>query len=165
MALSLRALDLGLFIIVLIIITSLAGSIIALRQDVLKRRLAYSTISQLSYITLGAGLLTYLGLSGSLLHMINHALLKITLFFCAGAIITVTGKKRISELKGLGKRMPLTMLAFAIGAIGMVGILPVNGFISKWHLITGSIEAGHYMVIVILVASALLNALISFPLS
>ena len=161
---SLRTLDLGLFVIVLVSITILAGSIIALRQDVLKKRLAYSTISQLSYIMLGAGLLTYLGLTGSLLHMLNHALLKITLFFCAGAIITVTGKKRISDLKGLGKRMPLTMLAFTVGAIGMVGILPVNGFISKWRLVTGSLEAGYYAVIVVLVTSALLNAAYFFPI-
>lgn len=160
---SLRSLDLGLFIAVLVSITIIAGSIIALRQDVLKRRLAYSTISQLSYITLGAGLLTSLGLTGSLLHMINHALLKITLFFCAGAIITATGKKRISELTGVGRRMPLTMIAFTIGSIGMVGILPVNGFISKWRLIEGSLEAGHYLFIVVLVASALLNAAYFFP--
>ncbi len=160
---SLRTLDLGLFIIILVSITILAASIIALRQDVLKKRLAYSTISQLSYITLGAGLLTYLGLTGSLLHLLNHALLKITLFFCAGAIITVTGKKRISDLKGVGKRMPLTMLAFTIGAVGMVGILPVNGFISKWHLVTGSLDAGYYVVIAVLVTSALLNAAYFFP--
>lgn len=161
---SLRTLELGLFVAVLVCVTIIAGSIIALRQDVLKRRLAYSTISQLSYITLGAGLLTYLGLTGSLLHMINHALLKITLFFCAGAIITVTGKKKISELKGLGRRMPLTMLAFTVGSIGMVGILPVNGFISKWRLIEGSLDAGYYLVIVVLVASALLNAAYFFPI-
>ena len=161
---SLRSLDLGLFILVLVSITIIAGSIVALRQDVLKRRLAYSTISQLSYITLGAGLLSYMGLTGSLLHMINHALLKITLFFCAGAIITVTGKRRISELAGLGKRMPLTMLAFTVGSIGMVGILPVNGFISKWRLVMGSLESGYYLVILILIGSALLNAAYFFPI-
>lgn len=161
---SLQGLELGLFVLFIASITILAGSIIAMRQDVLKRRLAYSTISQLSYIILGAGLLTYLGLTGSLLHMVNHALLKITLFFCAGAIITVTGKKKISELKGVGRRMPLTMLAFSVGAIGMVGILPVNGFISKWYLITGSLEADFYIVIGILVISAVLNAAYFFPI-
>jgi multicomponent Na+:H+ antiporter subunit D len=126
---------------VVVSITIILASLIALRQDALKKRLAYSTISQLSYIGLGAGLLTTLGLTGSLLHMLNHALLKITLFFCAGAIITVTGKKKISELNGVGRRMPVTMMAFAVGSIGMIGILPVNGFIAKMYLIQGSLEA------------------------
>lgn len=151
-------LDLGLFLAVIVCITIIVGSVVALRQDALKKRLAYSTISQLGYITLGAALLTSMGLTGGLLHMVNHALLKITLFFCAGAIITVTGKKKISDLKGVGKRMPLTMLAFTVGSIGMIGILPINGFISKWHLIVGSMEIQYYLVIVVLVASALLNA-------
>ncbi len=157
-------LNLGIIVAVLVSFTILMASIIAMRQDVLKRRLAYSTISQLGYITLGAGLLTPLALSGGLLHIINHALLKITLFFCAGAIITVTGKKKISELHGLGKRMPLTMLAFAIGSIGMVGILPINGFISKWRLMEGSLEAGMPIFIIILISSAILNALYFFPI-
>lgn len=161
---NLRALELGAFITVLVSITIILGSVVALRQDVLKRRLAYSTISQLGYITLGAGLLTSLGLSGGLLHMVNHALLKITLFFCAGSIITVTGKKRISDLAGVGRRMPLTMLAFTIASIGMVGVLPVNGFISKWHLITGGLEVRYYPVIAVLIASAMLNAAYFFPI-
>jgi len=161
---TMTELNLGIVVAVLVSFTIILASIIALRQDVLKRRLAYSTISQLGYITLGAGLLTPLGLSGGLLHIINHALLKITLFFCAGAIITVTGKKKISELKGLGRRMPLTMLAFAVGSIGMVGILPVNGFISKWYLMEGSLEAGMPIFVVILVTSALLNAAYFLPI-
>lgn len=159
-----RELDLGIIVAVLVSFTILLASIIAMRQDVLKRRLAYSTISQLGYITLGAGLLTPLGLSGGLIHIINHALLKITLFFCAGAIITVTGKKKISELHGVGRRMPVTMLAFAIGSIGMVGILPINGFISKWYLMGGSLEAGMPVFLIILVTSALLNAAYFFPI-
>ena len=157
-------LNLGIFVAVLVSFTIILSSIIAMRQDVLKRRLAYSTISQLGYITLGAGLLTPLGLTGGLLHIINHALLKITLFFCAGAIITVTGKKYISDLNGLGKRMPITMLAFAVGSIGMVGILPVNGFISKWYLMKGSLDAGMPIFVIILITSALLNAMYFFPI-
>lgn len=157
-------LNLGIIVAVLVSFTIILSSIIALRQDVLKRRLAYSTISQLGYITLGAALLTPLGLAGGLLHIVNHALLKITLFFCAGAIITVTGKKYISELNGVGRRMPITMLAFTVGSIGMVGILPVNGFISKWYLMGGSLDAGMPIFLIILITSALLNALYFFPI-
>jgi multicomponent Na+:H+ antiporter subunit D len=155
---ALTALNLRLFIVILVSITILAASIIALRQDVLKRRLAYSTISQLSYIILGAGLLTSMGLSGGLLHLLNHALLKITLFFCAGAIITVTGKEKISELAGVGRQMPLTMLAFTVCSIGMIGIPPTNGFISKLYLMGGSLDVELPLVIVVLITSALLNA-------
>lgn len=157
-------LNLGIIVAVLISFTILLASIIAMRQDVLKRRLAYSTISQLGYITLGAALLTPLGLTGGLLHIINHALLKITLFFCAGAIITVTGKKNISELNGVGRRMPLTMLAFTVGSIGMVGILPVNGFISKWYLLIGSLDVQMPVFVIILITSAVLNACYFFPI-
>ncbi len=161
---ALLALELGFFVAGLVSITILTASIIAMQQDVLKRRLAFSTISQLGYITLGAGLMTSIGLTGGLLHIINHAILKITLFFCAGAIITVTGKKKISELKGLGKQMPLTMIAFTIAAIGMIGIPPVNGFISKWYLIQGSLEAGAPIFVAVLIGSALLNAAYFMPI-
>lgn len=161
---ALIELDLGMFVAVLVSFTIILGSIIAMRQDVLKRRLAYSTISQLAYITLGAGLLTPIGLCGGLIHIINHALLKITLFFCAGTIITVTGRTKVSELNGLGKQMPITMLAFTIASIGMVGILPVNGFISKWFLLQGSLSSGHFVFLVVLIASALLNAAYFFPI-
>ncbi|MGI6308069.1 MAG: monovalent cation/H+ antiporter subunit D family protein [Dethiobacteria bacterium] len=157
-------LNLGIVVIVLISFTILLASIIAMRQDFLKRRLAFSTISQLGYITLGGALLTQLGLTGGLLHILNHALLKIMLFFCAGAIITMTGKERISELNGVGRRMPITMLAFTVGSIGMVGILPVNGFISKWYLLMGSLEAQMPVIIIILITSAVLNAMYFFPI-
>lgn len=160
---ALIELNAGIIVAVLVSFTIITGSIIALQQDSLKRRLAFSTISQLGYITLGAALLTPLGLTGGLLHIINHALLKITLFFCAGAIITVTGRKYISQLNGLAKRMPITMLAFTIGSIGMVGILPVNGFISKWYLLQGSIEQGMFALIIILITSSILNAAYFFP--
>ena len=161
---ALAALNLRLFVVVLVSITILVASIIALRQDVLKRRLAYSTISQLSYIILGAGLLTTLGLSGGLLHLLNHALLKITLFFCAGAIITVTGKEKISEMAGVGRQMPLTMLAFTVCSIGMIGIPPTNGLISKLFLMGGSLDVDLPVVVVILITSALLNAAYFVPI-
>ena len=157
-------LNLGLFVAVLVSFTIIMASLIALRQDVLKKRLAFSTISQLGYITLGAALLTPLGLAGGLLHLLNHALLKITLFFCAGTIITITGKKRISELNGVGRRLPITMSAFAIGSIGMIGILPINGFISKWYLMSGSLSAGMPVFLIILMTSAVLNALYFIPI-
>ncbi len=161
---ALIGLQMGYFVAALVSVTIIVASIIAMQQDVLKRRLAYSTISQLGYITLGAGLLNSIGLAGGLLHIINHALLKITLFFCAGAIITVTGKKKISELNGLGKQMPLTMIAFSIAAIGMIGIPPINGFISKWYLIQGSLESGAPIFVAVLIGSALLNAAYFLPI-
>ncbi|NLA27922.1 MAG: monovalent cation/H+ antiporter subunit D family protein [Firmicutes bacterium] len=161
---ALSALNLRLFVLILVSATILIASIIALRQDVLKRRLAYSTISQLSYIILGAGLLTSLGLSGGLLHLLNHAMLKITLFFCAGAIITVTGKEKISELAGVGRQMPLTMLAFSVCSIGMIGIPPTNGFISKLFLMDGSLDVELPAIIVVLITSALLNAAYFIPI-
>lgn len=161
---ALVGLQMGYFVAALVSVTILTASIIAMQQDVLKKRLAYSTISQLGYIVLGAGLLNSTGLAGGLLHIINHALLKITLFFCAGAIITVTGKKNVSELNGLGKRMPLTMIAFTIAAIGMIGIPPVNGFISKWYLIQGSLESGAPFFVAVLIGSALLNAAYFLPI-
>jgi multicomponent Na+:H+ antiporter subunit D len=161
---ALIGLQMGYFVAALVSVTILTASIIAMQQDVLKKRLAYSTISQLGYIVLGAGLLNSIGLAGGLLHIINHALLKITLFFCAGAIITVTGKKNVSELNGLAKRMPLTMIAFSIAAIGMIGIPPVNGFISKWYLIQGSLESGNPVFVAVLIGSALLNAAYFLPI-
>src|SRR5690554_3174233 len=145
-------------------ITILVGSLIALRQDHLKRRLAYSTVSQLGYITLGIfsghpGLLL-----GSLMHFVNHGLMKITLFFCAGSIITNTGIEHISEMDGIGRKMPWVMGAFAVASMGMVGVIPINGFQSKWFLFQGALEAARPEVIIVLLASALLNAFYFFPI-
>lgn len=145
-------------------ITILVASIIALRQDHLKRRLAYSTVSQLGYITLGIFSGSPALLLGSLMHFVNHGLMKITLFFCAGAIITKTGCENISEMDGMGRRMPWVMGAFTLASLGMVGIIPINGFQSKWFLFQGALEAGRPEVIIVLLASALLNALYFFPI-
>jgi multicomponent Na+:H+ antiporter subunit D len=144
--------------------TILAASLLALAQDNLKRRLAYSTVSQLSYIVLGAALLTEAGMMGSVLHMAAHAFLKITLFFCAGAIYVCTGCERVSELGGVGRRMPFTMGAFALAALGLAGVPPLNGFVSKWYLCLGSLAAGHEELAFVLVVSGLLNIAYFFPI-
>ena len=144
--------------------TILFGSVVALSQDNLKRRLAYSTISHLSYIVLGAALLTPNAMAGSVLHLVNHALLKITLFFCAGAIYVTTGCDRVSQLDGIGRRMPLTMGAFTVAALGLAGVPPVNGFVSKWYLCLGSLEAGQAIFAVVLVISGILNIAYLFPI-
>jgi multicomponent Na+:H+ antiporter subunit D len=138
--------------------TIIVASIIALRQDNLKARLAYSTISQLSYVILGVALLTPSGITGSVMHIVLHAFGKITLFFCAGAIYVAAHKTKVSELDGIGKQMPFTMAAFTLAAISMIGVPPLGGFLSKWYLVIGAIEAGQTPIIVVLVVSTILNA-------
>ncbi|MDQ7794049.1 MAG: proton-conducting transporter membrane subunit [bacterium] len=140
------------------------GSVLALQQQDLKRRLAYSTVSQLAYIPLGVALLSPAGVAGGLVHLINHALMKITLFFCAGIIITQTGRTQVNQLSGVGRRLPLTMLAFAVAALGMIGVIPVNGFVSKWQLVVGALHGGEPWVLALLAASALLNAAYYLPI-
>jgi multicomponent Na+:H+ antiporter subunit D len=144
-------------------ITILAGSFIALSQDNLKRLLAFSTIAQLSYVVLGVALLAPRAMTGGMMHIAMHAFGKITLFFCAGAIFVATGKKNISEMAGIGRRMPLTMAAFFIGALSITGLPPAGGFLSKWYLVLGSLEAGEPVVLVILLVSSLLNAAYFMP--
>lgn len=138
-------------------ITIVVASMIALTKDNLKARLAYSTISQLSYIILGVALLTPQGIAGGLIHIANHAFAKITLFFCAGAIYVASHKKNISEMNGLGRAMPFTFAAFGIASLSMIGVPPVAGFITKWYLLLGSLEAGQVGIILILIASTMLN--------
>lgn len=141
-------------------VTILLASCIALRSDNLKRRLAYSTIGHLSYIVLGVALLNREGFAGGMLHMVNHATMKITLFFCAGAIIVHLHKENVSQLNGIGRAMPWTMGAFAIGALGLAGVPPVNGFLSKWLLCEGSTR----LTMAVLLTSGLLNAAYFFPI-
>jgi multicomponent Na+:H+ antiporter subunit D len=138
--------------------TILAASIVALRADNLKRRLAYSTVSQLSYVVLAAAILTPLSLAAAALHIAAHAFGKITLFFAAGAVYTAAHKTRVSELDGVGRRMPWTFAAFAVGALSMIGLPPAAGFVSKWLLVSGALEAGHWLALGVIVASTLLNA-------
>jgi multicomponent Na+:H+ antiporter subunit D len=153
-----HSLNLGLPTAYFVSITIIVGSIIALSKDNLKARLAYSTVSQLSYVILGVALLTPAGIEGGLVHIANHAFSKITLFFCAGAIYVATHKKNISEMSGLGRAMPFTFGAFALASLSMIGAPPVAGFVTKWYLLNGAFDAGSIGIIVILLASTLLNA-------
>jgi multicomponent Na+:H+ antiporter subunit D len=138
--------------------TIIAASIVALRADNLKRRLAYSTVSQLSYVVLAAALLTPLSVIGAVLHIAAHAFGKITLFFAAGAIYTAAHKTEVSQLDGIGRRMPWTMGAFAVGALSMIGLPPTAGFVSKWFILSGAVTTGQWVAVSVIVASTLLNA-------
>ncbi|MFO7648969.1 proton-conducting transporter membrane subunit [Halomonas campaniensis] len=151
-------------LVVVASVTILFGSLRALAQQELKPRLAYSTVSQVSYIVLGIGLFGPLGTIAALSHLLHQGLMKITLFFCAGNYAEELGIHRIDELDGAGRRMPLTSLAFTVGALGMIGLPPVVGFLSKWYLGTGAIQAGLPWVIAVLVASSLLNAAYFLPI-
>ncbi|MFQ5598220.1 MAG: monovalent cation/H+ antiporter subunit D family protein [Nitrospiria bacterium] len=153
-----RTLNLGAIAAGLASFTILTASVIALSRDNLKERLAYSTISQLSYIVLGGALLSPSGMVGGVLHIANHAFSKITLFFCAGAIYVIAHKTHISQMNGIGRKMPWTMTAFAIGALSMIGVPPIAGFTSKWYLAFGAIESGQLLILVVLLVSTLLNA-------
>ncbi len=138
--------------------TIVAASVVALSADNLKRRLAYSTISQLSYVVLAAAVLAPLSLVGAALHIAAHALGKITLFFAAGSIYTAAHKTEISQLDGIGRRMPWTMGAFAIGALSMIGLPPAAGFVSKWFMVSGAMAGEHWLALTVIAASTLLNA-------
>jgi len=144
-------------------ITIILASLFALSQDNLKLRLAYSTVSQLSYIVLGALLLTSSGITGGIFHIASHAFGKITLFFCAGSIYVASGLKNISELSGIGRKMPITMLSFAIATLTMIGLPPGAGFISKWYLALGTIEANQLVLLIVLLVSSILNAAYFLP--
>lgn len=150
--------NLGLLTAYFVSFTIIIASIIALTKDNLKSRLAYSTVSQLSYVILGVALLTPKGIEGGLFHIANHAFAKITLFFCAGAIYVATHKKNISEMSGLAHKMPFTFTAFAIASLSMIGVPPVGGFISKWHILLGALDAKNLLIIGVLLTSTLLNA-------
>lgn len=152
------AFNLGIPTAYFVAITILVASIVALSKDNLKARLAYSTVSQLSYIILGVALLTPAGIEGGLVHIANHAFSKITLFFCAGAIYVATHKKNISELSGLGRAMPITFGAFALASLSMIGVPLAAGFITKWYLLLGALDASALGIVVVLLASTILNA-------
>jgi multicomponent Na+:H+ antiporter subunit D len=159
----LAELDLGTMVVSIASFTVLASSLIALTQDNLKRRLAFSTVGQLSYIVLGCALLTPDGTMGSILHIAMHAVGKITLFMCAGAIFVATGKKYVSEMTGIGRQMPVTMGAFFIGAMSVIGLPPTGGFVSKWFLVTGAFDSGRFWVVAVLLLSSLLNIAYLIP--
>lgn len=155
--------------LVLSLITVFMGSMLAYREKVTKKRLAYSTVSQISYILFGMALLVPEGLTGSLLHVIFHAVIKSTLFMCAGAIIYKTGKTSVDELKGIGKEMPITIWCYTFASAALIGIPPASGFISKWHLAIGALDSGiatfSWLGPVVLLVSALLTAGYLLPIT
>lgn len=154
----------NVYISVLIVTTILLGSLLAIHQEHMKKRLAYSTISQLGYILLGIVILNENALLGGILHLINHALIKITLFFCVGAIYVATHKIYIKEIKGIGRKMPIVMWCFAIASFSLIGVPPSNGFVSKWYLALGALGAYKPMFAVLLMLSAFLTAAYLLPI-
>lgn len=155
--------------LILALVTVFMGSMLAYREKLLKKRLAYSTVSQASYILFGLALLRPEGLTGSLLHVIFHAVIKSALFMCAGAIIYKTGKTRTDELRGIGKEMPITIWCYTLASLALIGIPPASGFISKWHLAIGSLESEmktfSWLGPVVLLISALLTAGYLLPIT
>jgi len=145
-------------------VTIIYGSLRALFQDDLKRRLAYSTISQVAYITLGVAIAGPLAAIGGVVHLVHQGMMKITLFFCAGNLAETLGIHKISEMNGVGRRMPWTMAAFTVAAFGMIGAPPIAGFVSKWYLGLGALEAGQGWVIFVLAGSSVLNASYFLPI-
>ena len=144
-------------------VTILIASVVALRQDNLKLRLAYSTVSQLSYVILAAFILTPASMTGAAMHIAAHALGKITLFMAAGAIYTAAHKRLVSQLDGIGRQMPWTMAAFAVGALSMIGVPPMAGFLGKWYMLGGAFETANFFAIAVIVISTLLNAAYFLP--
>ncbi len=142
----------------------LLASLVAMRQNNLKARLAYSTISQLGYVTLGALLATQAGITGAGMHIAMHAFGKITLFFCAGAIYVTARKTEISDMKGLARAMPFTMTAFLIGALSIIGLPPTGGTWSKWYLMQGTLETNQLILLGVLMISSLLNIAYLLPI-
>lgn len=159
-----HALGLSDALAVLATATIFYGSFQALRQDDLKRRLAYSTVSQVSYILLGIALYSPLASIGGLAHLVHQGLMKITLFLCAGNLDQTLGIHKISEMNGAGARMPWTMAAFSVAALGMIGLPPFAGFISKWYLGGGAVEAGAGWALAVLLLSSILNAAYFLPI-
>ena len=143
--------------------TIVLASLVAMTKDNLKARLAYSTISQLSYVILGALLATQTAVIGSAMHIAMHAFGKITLFFCAGAILVATHKTEVSDMRGLGRRMPITMAAFFIGSLSIIGLPPMGGTWSKWFLVLGTLEAQQMLLLGVLMLSSLLNIAYLLP--
>ncbi len=152
-------------ILFLAALTIIVGSLIAMSQDELKRRLAFSTISQLSYIVLGVSMLSPKAIIGGILHIVMHAFGKITLFFCAGSIMVGSGKKFISQMDGLGKQMPITMTLFFLSSLSIIGLPPMGGFISKWYLLLGALQIKSTILIGVILLSSFLNGVYFLPIA
>lgn len=144
--------------------TIITASVVALQQTNIKRLLAYSTIAQLSYVVMAAAILKPLAEIGAAVHMVAHAFGKITLFFAAGAIYVAAKKTEIYQLRGIGRRMPITMTAFTIGALSMIGVLPTGGFVSKWYILAGAFQADNYVALATIILSTVLNAAYFLPI-
>ena len=149
--------------------TVFMGSMLAYREKVMKKRLAYSTVSQASYILFGLSLLQPDAMTGALLHVVFHAVIKSCLFLCAGAIIYKTHKTNVSELRGIGKEMPVAIWCYTFASAALIGIPPASGFISKWYLATGALNSGvevfSWLGPVVLLTSALLTAGYLLPIT
>ncbi len=135
----------------------------ALKQTDIKRMLAYSTVAQVGYIFLGLGIMNETALLGTLYHVLNHAVVKGMLVLAAGSIMKLTGRRRIADFAGVGRRFPLPMVAFTVGALSMVGVPPLSGFASKWYLGIGALEEGQPVFLAVLLVSSVLNALYYLP--
>jgi len=144
--------------------TIVAASVVALRQQNLKRLLAYSTVSQLSYVVMASAILKPLAEVGAAMHMLAHSFGKITLFFAAGSIYTASKKTELGQLSGIGRRMPVTMAAFTIGALSMIGVPPTGGFVSKWYILAGAFQADNYLALATVILSTALNAAYFLPI-
>jgi multicomponent Na+:H+ antiporter subunit D len=149
---------------ILAAVTIIYGSLRAMFQDDLKRRLAFSTVSQVSYITLGVAIAGPIATIGGLVHLVHQGFMKITLFFCAGNYAETLGVHKVSEMRGIGRRMPWTTAAFTIAAFGMIGVPPAVGFISKWYLGLGALEVGQDWAVFVLAGSSVLNAAYFLPI-
>jgi len=158
-----QVLGLGMALAAIAAVTIIIANFYAIGQKNLKRMLAYSTINQLSFIILGVGLLSPMSLTGAILHIPFHGFMKITLFLCAGAIAAIGGIKKITHMDGIGRKMPVTLTAFTIGALGMCGAPPLAGFISKWHIALGAIESGQLFFLMIICAGSFLDVIYFFP--
>ncbi len=159
-----REFNLNRILVLAGMIAIIAGSLFALNQDELKRRLAYSTVAQIGYLFLGLGLMNSQGLKGTLFYLASHAVIKTTLFLSAGAMISASGKKNVSELAGIGKKMPITMGAFTIASLGLIGIPLFSGFIGKWHLLLGSLESGNILAVAVIIIGSVLCAAYLLPI-
>ncbi|MEA5386274.1 proton-conducting transporter membrane subunit [Haloarculaceae archaeon H-GB2-1] len=160
---ALRSLGLAAPLALAAAATMLIAGVLALRQDKLKRGLAYSTVSQLSYIVLGIALLSPTAAFGALLHLVAHAFMKITLFFCAGVVYVETHVEYVSRMDGLWRRLPGTMVAFAVGSAGLVGLPAIAGFVSKWYLVLGALEADAAPFAAVFLLAGLLKLLYFWP--
>lgn len=155
-AIDLRALPIAEFLVTLSIAAMVAASLVAVFESDLKRMLAYSSVAQIGYITLGLGLANQAGLTGGLVHILNHGMMKAALFLAAGAMVYRACPMRLSDLAGIGRKMPLTMTAFTIAGFGLVGTPGTAGFISKWYLAIGALDKGWWVVVFLIVGSSLI---------